>query len=278
MTPDKSLIIKILKNHRINPNRSLGQNFLVDREILTELVRQADLDASDVILEVGPGLGSLTKELAQEVRKVVAVELSDRLAKICQQECRGLVNIKIINRDILVLDLAELSLGQNYKVVSSLPYQITSPFLRKLITADQRPKLIVLLVQREVAERIVAQPKDSRRGFLSVLVQLFYQPEIIREVAEESFYPAPKVKSAILKLTPIEKNYLVKDPAKFFKLLQAGFGHKRKKLVNSLALNLKLDRKKISEAIKAGGLKDNDRAESLTIENWIELGQRLKSV
>ena len=277
MISEKSIVIKTLKKYQIHPSKSLGQNFLIDRGVLDRLIEEAKLTNLDPVLEVGPGLGVLTKELAQRAKKVVAVELSGKLAKACQKECQNFTNIKIINQDILQLDLAKLSLGQNYKVVSSLPYQITSPFLRKLIDADQGPKLIVLLVQKELAERIAAQPGDSNRGFLSVLIQLFYQSEIARGVAGESFYPVPRVESAILKLIPVQENYPVKDLSEFSKFLQAGFGHKRKKLTNSLSLNLSLNKEKIIEAVESCGLEDNIRAESLTIENWIELDRSINA-
>jgi len=266
---------EILKKYRISPQKSLGQNFLIGNQVSGQMINEANLTGSESVLEVGPGLGVLTKELAQRAKKVIGVELDKKMAQVCQQESQEFPNIEIINRDILKVDFSKLPLGRDYKIVSSLPYQISSPFLRKLTQLKEKPRLIVLLIQREVAERVVAGPGDSNRGYLTILVQAVYRAEIISLVSQEAFWPQPKVESAIIRLKPLAKS-LVNDWESFIRVVQAGFGQRRKKLINSLASGLNRDKNEISKKIKACCLAENVRAENLTIDKWIELGKKLE--
>src|SRR3972149_11020833 len=257
----------------------LGQHFLIDRDVLAEIIRCADIKKGERVVEVGPGRGILTKELLKKGARVTAVEIDSRLADILRKELGGNKNLKIINQDILdfchserseesLRDPSSATQDDKYKIIANLPYQITSPVIRKFLeNKESRPKLMVLMVQREVAERIVASPGDSRRGFLSVVVQYYSQPEIVRIVPKESFYPIPKVESAILKIK--NKKLKIKNNEKnLFKIVQAGFSQKRKKLRNSLAGGLRIEPKEADQLLQKAGIDSNLRAEDLEVDEW----------
>ena len=274
----------LLRRLDLHARKSLGQHFLIDREVLDRVASAAELAADDTVIEVGPGLGVLTGELARQAGRVIAVELDGRLASILKQTLASVKNVSIINEDILKLDPAALFEEQraglplaggksvSYKVVANLPYYITSAVLRHFLEASLKPRLMVVMVQKEVAEAIVAKP--GRMGLLSISVQFYGKPEIASYVPACCFYPAPEVDSAILKITVYTQPMItVKDTDGFFRLVRAGFTASRKQLPNSLALGLGLPKADVLSLLEAAGITCKRRAETLALEEWQRLWQ-----
>lgn len=258
----------------------LGQHFLIDKDVLADIIRYSAIKEGEKVLEVGPGKGVLTAELLKKGAKVTAVEIDSDLVEILRKKLGNNKNLKIINQDVLDFILVS-HLASPDKLIGNIPYQITSPLLRKIFKLDNPPELIILMVQKEVAERICAKPGDSRRGFLSVVVQYYAKPEIIRIVPKESFYPVPKVESAIIRIATSKQQtansrQLEAESRKLFTIVQAGFSQKRKKLRNSLAGGLQVEPKKMDKLLQKIGIDSNLRAEDLEIEEWIEIGNKIK--
>lgn len=256
----------------LRPSKKMGQNFLVDERVLSDIIIAADLRKNDTVLEIGPGFGALTSELVKRTAGVVAVELDKKLAKYIK--VNKLINkperLKIIQGDIIQLlncSIAELFYGVRYKVVANLPYQITSRVLGLLLAADNKPSQIVVMVQREVADRICATA--GKMSVLSVMAQYYSTPEIIRFVSRNSSWPIPEVDSAIIKLK-VRKLGSGKVAAKeFFKIVKIGFSSRRKKLKNNLASVFGKD--KVADVFKALGLEENIRAQELDVATWMRL-------
>ncbi len=261
---------------KLKPNKLLGQNFLRDRSALAKIIKTADLKAGERVLEVGPGLGALTEELAKHAGRVVAVEKDKNLAKLLQEKFAAAPNVKIVSDDILkILDLGidhlfkNLKLKiKNYKVVANIPYYLTSHLIRLLLELPNPPQDIVLLVQREVAQRICAQP--PKMSLLAISVQFYAQPQIIAKVPKGAFWPQPKVDSAIIKITPQSKRAKI-DAKQFFKVAKAGFSQPRKQLLNNLSAGLKIPRPQIADFLAQAGLNPQQRAGTLTLDDWLKL-------
>jgi len=283
---------ELCRLYKIKPSRSKGQNFLIDETIYEAVIRAADLKKTDQVLEVGPGLGFLTARLAQAAGQVAAVELDDQLAAFLQTglKAQAVDNITIINQDVLKLTWSDLpfeakadhpgSIGQArpYKVVANLPYNISSFFLRQFLSAEWRPELLVLLLQKEVAERIVAQPGEM--SLLAVSVQYYAQAEIIQTVPAAAFWPAPQVESAIIRIKPYPSGPAFPNPeqeARFFRLVRIGFSAKRKMLKNNLAAGLDLKSAGLGEALAYKGFDPKIRAEDLSLADWRQLFAALGS-
>ena len=261
----------LLRQFKIKPKKSLGQNFLVDEGAAGRIVAAAELSPDDVVLEVGPGLGALTRHLASTVARVVAVELDQRLIPVLQHALTAYPNVELIHGDILQLNLACV-LPPGYKVVANIPYYITSALLRHLLEADVRPSLMVLTVQQEVAQRIVASP--GAMSLLAVSVQFYGQARIVARIKAGAFYPRPKVDSAVVRIRPspaARPSLGVNDVELFFHLARAGFGQRRKQLHNALASGLGRPRGEISVALAQAGVDPQRRAETLTLEEWAAL-------
>jgi 16S rRNA (adenine1518-N6/adenine1519-N6)-dimethyltransferase len=253
--------------------KGLGQHFLIDREAMQMVVAAAELTFEDIVIEVGPGLGFMTTELARRAGRVVAVELDSRLADALKQYQAN--NITIINDDILHIEPAMLIGTSGYKVVANLPYYITSAVLRRFIEASDKPQLMVVMMQREVAQAIAA--KVGRMSLLSVSVQLYGQPEIVGYVPAHSFYPPPEVDSAILRITLHDRPVISAENSEdFFKLVRAGFTASRKQLANSLAQGLKMLKSQVLSILKEAGIAHQRRAETLTLDEWSRLFQVYK--
>ncbi len=244
----------------------------------------AELTPSDVVMEIGPGLGILTRELARQAGWVVAIELDNKLATILTQTLAFLNNVTILNENILGSDPVALMREQkigcpspintppNFKVVANIPYYITSPVLRHFLEASIKPEVMVVMVQKEVAEAIVAGP--GRMSVLSVSVQFYGEPKIIGYVPAECFYPVPKVDSAILRVEPYSQPAVAATGEKgFFELVRAGFSSSRKQIVNSLVQGLGLPKADVLSLLEKGGIVPQRRAETLTIDEWARLWQ-----
>lgn len=262
----------------IHPARSKGQNFLINEKIYDDIVKAADLAADDTVLEVGPGLGFLTAKLAARAKSVVAVELDDRLAAYLQTgvDARDLTNVKIINGDILRFDPAAYwPTGEDYKIVANLPYNITSIFLRRFLSSARPPRSLVLLLQKEVAERIVAAPPDM--SLLAVSVQYYATPQIVRTVKAGNFWPEPAVDSAIIKLTVQPRVSQPVFEKQFFRLIRIGFSARRKMLKNNLSAGLSIPSARLAAALSESGISPSRRAEELSLEDWRKLFAALQS-
>ncbi len=263
---------EICRMFEIKPARSKGQNFLINEKIYDDIVKAAGLLPSDTVLEVGPGLGFLTARLAKAAKRVIAVELDDKLAAYLQMavDAQDLENVKIVGEDILRFNpTIYLDKDESYKVVANLPYNITSIFLRTFLSGVRPPSSLVLMLQKEVAQRIVAAPPDM--SILAVSVQYYAEPQIIREVKAGNFWPEPEVDSAIIRLTMREMDKTSRDDKIFFRIVRSGFSAKRKMLKNNLSHGLKIGATDVAAAIAAQGLDPKVRAEELSLENWRKL-------
>jgi len=253
----------------IKPNKRLGQNFLVDKGAVFKIVETANISKNDVILEIGPGTGLLTKELVKKAKKVIAIEKDKKMADILNENLKDCKNIEIIIADILKINdfSAWLSQAEKYKVVANIPYYATSPIIRKFLEIENPPELMVLTIQKEVAQRICAKPPNM--SILSVSVQFYAEPKIISYISKNSFWPKPKVDSAIIKIIPHNIYNINKDS--FFKVVKAGFKQPRKQLVNNLLKGLKISRKEVEILLQKAGIEPKQRPETLSVQNWIRL-------
>lgn len=303
---------ELLRSHDLHPRKGFGQNFLEDTRYLTKIAEAADLKSTDLVIEVGPGLGTLTRELASRAGRVVAVEIDRDLAALLRevlgtagllakepdqsvapppsesstseptsatdsaepapagplpQAAADPIGVSIVSADILEVDPAQLSGGRPYKVVANLPYYVTSPVLRRFLEeASVKPELMVLMVQLEVAERIVAKPGDL--SLLAISVQFYGTPRIVCRVPASAFYPAPKVDSAVIRVDLFDKPAVDVEPALFFKVVQAGFSQPRKQLHNAMAQRLWLPKDAAPELLREAGVDSQRRAQTLTLDEW----------
>ena len=262
----------LLYAHNMRPNKAFGQNFLIDRSVLTKIVAAADIDEDDEILEVGAGTGVLTRELATKARRIVAVELERDMLTLLAKTTSHSPNVELIARNLLFLNPVEVFGQKPYKLVANLPYYITAPTFRHFLESANPPRVLVVMVQHEVAERIVAQPGDL--SVLAISIQFYGQPRIVARVPASSFYPAPKVDSAILRVD-IDTNapLTVTERDSFFRLVQAGFSERRKQLHNSLTHGLHYKNEIIRAWLGEAGIDASRRAETLSIAEWLHLWQ-----
>ncbi len=259
---------KLLASYNLRARKSLAQHFLVDGSVLGKIVTAAELTPSNTVIEVGPGLGVLTQTLVEQAGKIIAIELDNHLADILRAHFNDSNKVMVINEDVLKVNPSDLLNKQSdYKVVANLPYYITSAVIRHFLEASVQPKLMVLMVQQEVAKQITAKPGEM--SLLSVSVQLYGKPTIVSKVSARCFYPAPEVDSAILKIEVYpQPKVQTDDIAGFFNLVRAGFSANRKQLVNSLANGLKVPKHDIISMLEQAEIEPTRRAETLTIEEW----------
>lgn len=249
------------------PKKSLGQHWLKDRQVLAGIAAAADITQLDTVLEIGPGLGTLTSELLRLAEKVIAVELDGELAAKLPGQFPG-TTLQVINEDILDFDLSILP--KDYIVVANVPYYITSKIIKKLLTSDNKPKTTVLLIQKEVAERLAAGPGDM--SILAISAQIYGEVTVDQLVPANFFTPPPKVDSQVVVIhTRPEPLISYEDEKKFFRVIKAGFSSKRKKLRSSLSAGLGISKPEAEEVLKQAGISPDDRAEALAISQWIEL-------
>jgi 16S rRNA (adenine1518-N6/adenine1519-N6)-dimethyltransferase len=267
-----------LRRLKARAKKALGQHFLVDRNVLAKIVSAAELAPSDMVIEVGPGLGIVTKELVKKAAKVIAVEVDSRLASSLQTTLSKIPQLTVVNANILELDPAQLigKKSHNYKVVANLPYYIAAPILRHFLEASFKPSLMVVMVQKEVAQSIVAQPGEM--SILGISVRLYGEPTIVDYVPSQSFYPQPKVDSAIVRIYVYPKPAVeVKDIAGFFKVVKAGFSAPRKQIRNSLAQGLQLAPEEVAQLLKQAKISPQRRPETLSLEEWAKLQRTFAS-
>lgn len=268
------------------PKKSLGQNFLKDPKIAEKIVGFADVTKNDTIIEIGPGTGILTEELVKTGASIFAIEKDFDLITKLQKYYKNTKNLKIVHQDALFFDTSSLrgvppsggATKQSYKVVSNLPFNMAAAIIRKFLENQNQPELMVVMTQKEVAEKIVAKPGDSERGILTLSVEFYADAEIVMEVSKNNFIPQPKVDAAVVKITPKLHYHLRGDievvrPELFFRIVKAGFSAKRRQIHNSLAATLRLDKDLIEDILKKAKIDPMLRAEDLSLEQWLCLCQ-----
>lgn len=264
-------IKQLLTKYDVRPDKSKGQHFLLDESVVTDMLEVARVAKDDTVLEVGPGMGVLTSALTQRAGQVVAYELDTQLAELIRSQNAD--NLRVEEGDALKLPLPPRGTFLPYKVVANIPYSITGVLLRRLVTPPSPPKSLTLLVQKEVAERVCARPGDM--SVLAVAVQLHGSPHIVRAVPPESFWPAPKVDSAVLHVELSGRLTVDVDEAQFMRLVKFGFSQKRKQLKNTLAAGLHVEPSLIVAALESVALKSTTRAQELSLEGWRDLNKAL---
>jgi 16S rRNA (adenine1518-N6/adenine1519-N6)-dimethyltransferase len=268
-----SSLKEILRKYETFPIKRFGQNFLIDKNVLRKILEAAELSKEDVVLEVGSGIGNLTIELAKRVKKVIAVEKDKRMIEILKENLKNFKNVEIVEGDIREIICAIVEkIAKDYKVVANIPYYLTSHLIRKFLELERKPKLIVLMVQKEVAQRICAKP--PKMNLLAVSVQFYAKPKIVSYVSKNSFWPRPKVDSAIIKFEP--KREKLTEQNLFFKIVKAGFSHPRKQLINNLIKELKIEKEEIKNLLLKANVLPEKRAQELKIEDWKKLANLIK--
>ena len=296
----KKVIKNLLKKYGARPSKGLGQNFLIDKTVTKKIIKEARLQSKDIVLEIGPGIGTLTQEIAKKAKLVIAVEKDLKMCDILKEllECwtppthHPVKNVEILKGDILKFNPLTYNLKpKSYKVVANLPFYLTAPAIRKFLEMKFPPKLMILVVQKEVAQRICAKPPDM--NLLSVSVQFYAEAKIISYVSKKSFWPKPKVDGAILRIVPLIKiDKKLNNANLFFKIVKAGFSQPRKQLANNLSKKLELvnevclprslpssspfanarvDKEKIKCWLLKNNIQPTQRAETLFIKDWVNL-------
>lgn len=274
---------RILKQFGLRPKKGLGQNFIVDRHAVERIVQAAELRPDDAVLEIGPGLGTLTRRLLELAGEVVAVELDPDMVRVLQALLGEHPRLRLIAGDILRIDPATLFPREEsrqaiptYKVVANVPYYITSAILRHLLEASLKPALLVLTVQLEVAQRIVS---TDRLSLLAVSIQFYGRPRIVARIPAGAFYPPPKVDSAVVKIEVYPRPAVeVEDVDGFFEVVKAGFSAPRKQLRNALAHGLRRPVEEIVRALERAGIDPRRRAETISLEEWAGIQRTLEEV
>lgn len=267
----KKTIQEVFSRHHDRPKKGLGQNFLVSRQILTKILQAANIKQRDIILEIGPGIGTLTCELAKLSKKVIAVEKDPKMIDILQESVAGHNNVEGIQGDILKIFPA-LPISTPYKVAANLPYYITSPVIRMLLEARRPPRKLILMVQKEVAQRICAAP--PKMSLLAVSVQFYAKPKIVSYVSRTSFWPQPKVDSAIIKITPRRSAHdSARSSKPFFRIVKAGFSQPRKQIINNFIHAFGLDRTEIKKWLLNCKIDPSQRPQTLRLKDWMCLAR-----
>ena len=273
---------EILKKYNFNFQKKFGQNFLIDSNVLEKIVKGAQVTKEDVVLEIGPGIGTMTQYLAESAKKVLAIEIDSKLIPILEDTLSGYNNVRIIHQDVLKVDLNALAEEENegcgFKVVANLPYYITTPIIMGLFEKEVPVESITVMVQKEVADRMQVGPGTKDYGALSLAVQYYAEPEIVLEVSPNCFMPRPNVGSAVINLKRREIPPVQADAKHMFDLVRAAFQQRRKTLANGLknAANLSYSREEVEAALTQMGLPVTVRGEALTLAQFAQLSNLLK--
>lgn len=274
----------ILNKYNLKANKSLGQNFLINKEVLETIVNSAQIGPNDMVIEIGPGLGTLTEFLLEKAKKVICIELDPNMVKVLNDRFLLYKNLEIINEDVLKLDLnkiieneKETQKIENVKIVANLPYYITTPIVMKLLEDKLDIESITIMIQKEVADRLIDKPGGKNCGAITYSINYYSEPEGIMEVDKSSFIPEPEVTSKVLKLKIRKKpNIEVSDSAKMFKIIKCAFLQRRKTLLNALVLNNIFENKEqATKAFEKIGLDLNVRGEKLTLEDYAKLSDSI---
>lgn len=267
----------LLERHNFSFTKSLGQNFLIDQNIIDKIIREGNIQDEN-ILEIGSGIGTLTVSMAKLAKKVVVVEIDEKLKPILSETLFGMDNVEVIFSDILKTSLDKISQdsfnGESYKVVANLPYYITTPILEYLLKSKSNISEIIVMMQKEVATRIVADVGTKEYGSISVFLKYFGESEILMNVPKTVFMPKPKVDSAVIRLK-IRDNIDIEEVESLEKVLRAGFGKRRKTILNSLSSGLNREKIEVLEILEKLGINENSRAENLSLEEFLALTEML---
>lgn len=277
----------IMKKYNITANKNYGQNFLIDDDVINGIVKNADVNSEDLIIEIGPGLGTLTAELLKKAGKVISIELDPKMINILNDRFSLYENFELINQDVLKVDLNTLinsnlenSNLKNAKVVANLPYYITTPIIMKLLEEKLNLKSITVMVQREVALRLAAKPGEKETGAITYSINYYTEPKIVLDVPNNSFIPAPEVHSAVIKLDILDEPRVKLNNEKlFFDVIKAAFLQKRKTLVNALNNSKLFDNKtEILEMLDNLKIDQNIRGEKLSIEQYASITEYIENM
>jgi 16S rRNA (adenine1518-N6/adenine1519-N6)-dimethyltransferase len=257
----------------IRAKKSLGQNFLISPRIVDFIVMAGELRAGDLVIEIGPGKGVLTEKLLASGARVKAIEKDYRLIPILSEKFAAEIKsgkLELVHADILEMSVSDLNIYESYKVIANIPYYITGALIRNFLSIETKPELMVLMVQKEVATRVIA--RDGKESILSLSVKAFAKPELVVNVSRGNFFPIPNVDSAVIKLTDIQNPFKNKTTEeRFFQIVKAGFAQKRKKLSSNLSTAM--TKEEIVKKFRTLGIDDNARAEDIALEMWIELSR-----
>jgi len=264
--------IELMRKYNIKANKNLGQNFLISEEVLEQIINIADVTSEDIVIEIGPGLGSLTKKLLKTAKKVICIELDKKMIKILENRFNG-TNLEIINQDVLKTDLQEFC-RERVKIVANLPYYITTPIIMKLLEEKLNIESITVMVQKEVAKRLTAKPGTKDTGAITYAINYYTIPEYSLEVSSKCFIPSPEVDSAVIKLNVLkEPSIKIKNEEIFFKIIKLAFGQRRKTLSNALETGFPNSKKMLEEL----GIEKNRRGETLTLEEFAKIERYLEN-
>ena len=276
--------IEVLQKYKFNFQKKFGQNFLIDTHVLDKIIRESGVNKEDCVIEIGPGIGTMTQYLCENAREVVAIEIDKNLIPILQDTLSAYDNITLINEDVLKVDIRKLAEEKNggkpVKVIANLPYYITTPIVMGLFENHVPIDSITIMVQKEVADRMQEGPGSKDYGALSLAVQYYAKPEIVANVPPNCFMPRPNVGSAVIRLTCHEKPPVeVKEERFMFDIIRASFNQRRKTLVNGLgnAVNLSVTKEQVAKVLEKMGLSPTIRGEALSLEQFAELSNLLKN-
>ncbi len=276
-----SVVKDILSRHGFTFSKSLGQNFIVNPSVCPRIAEEGGAASGTGVIEIGTGVGVLTAELAKRADKVVAIEIDDRLIPVLSETLSDFDNVKIINEDVLKVDLnkviEEEFSGMDVYVCANLPYYITSPIIMSLLESRLNIRAITVMVQKEAATRLTAELGTRDVGAVTVAVRYYSEPRLLFNVSRGSFMPSPNVDSAVIRLD-IKNEQKVNDEKHFFKVVRAAFSQRRKTLSNSLSSGLSMDKKVITEAIKSAGLPESVRPEQLSMEDFINIAESVRKI
>ncbi len=277
-------IKEIVSKYGFKFSKSLGQNFLTDENIIYKIIDGSEITKEDVVIEIGPGIGTLTQYLAKAAKKVLAIEIDKSLIPILSETLKGYENVEVINEDVLKVDLKELVIhkfkGQRVKVVANLPYYVTTPIIMKFLEEEVPLMDMVVMMQKEVADRLRAKPNTKEYGSLSVAVQYYCEPEIVTRVPKTVFIPNPNVESTVIRLKVLDNPPVqVENKKVFHNVVRAAFAKRRKTLLNTLSLsNLGLNKEQIKESLTACDIDLKRRGESLTIKEFAALSNSITNM
>lgn len=272
-------ISEVIKKYKFRYKKSLGQNFLIDDSVLDDVVDGADVNAEDLIIEIGPGVGTLTRELLKRAKRVCAIELDDQLLPILEEELKEFDNFELIHKDALKVDYNEL-IGEekSVKLVANLPYYLTTPIIVNLLTKGYNFKSLTIMIQKEVAQRIDSQPNCKAYGAFSILVQYYCDTEILRLVSPSAFLPQPKVESMVIRLDRLsEPKVKVKDEALFFAIVRKSFNMRRKILWNSIK-DIGIDKEELQKCFERANIDPKRRGETLSLQEFANLSDEIGNV
>lgn len=262
---NKEKVFKILEQRNINPLKKFGQNFLVDDNLTQKIVNSCQIEESDLVIEIGPGLGALTEYIVQKAKKLICVEIDHGASEYLINEFQKYENFSLLEQDFLTLDLNQFSMYKNIKIISNLPYYITTPIIEKIITSNLKYNSLTFMMQKEVAERILSNPGTKKYSSLSIFIQYYCNVKKVCDVSSKSYHPQPNVDSIVLQLTNKKSTYI---DAKFFKFVQMCFNSRRKTILNNVSSLVKLNKDQIIENFIQIGIDSNLRPEKLTFEDF----------